>query len=418
MIFTKKKKKAVNSKAKKPTVQSGNTVNNSQNGGNHSARNGNNRGQNVSTVPQQKSKQPSRQKQPAPPRKPVDKRTEKAMSEAMNKRKAGNSKKKRGYRGGNYVLYYILGAIVVAVVLIVLSNTVLFRCTDISVSGNVRYKAEEIISKSGLEKGNNLLHINEKLAEDSVLNSLVYLDSVDVQKAFPTKINIVVTEAEQWFCVKQGGVTAAVSRRGRIIEQGTFAGLTLVTGYEPESIEPGSWLKSTDEGKSELPYEIFEAAEKVGLTDITEINLSDKFAVQVVVDGRITLNLGTATEIESKLRVAHKLVESEIGKQENVTVTLTNPEKVAVKTNPVPASSSSSSSSKPVVPDVSEASGDTAEGTSEDTGETYSEEAYDAYGADTYEEPYYSEDTYDEGYNYTDDYYSEDYGGETYSYEE
>lgn len=310
----------------------------------------------------------SGKKSPKPSRRPVDKCTDKAMTEAMRKKQPAG--KKRAYRGGNYILYYLLGAVVVIIVLIVLSNTVLFRCGEISVSGNVRYKSEEIIEKSGLKTGDNLLHIDEKAAEDGILNSLVFIDSVDVQKAFPTKISIEVKEAERWFCVQQDGITAAVSGAGRVIEQGSFEKLAVVKGYDPESLEPGVWLKSKDEGKSSLPMEIFATAEKVGLKNITEIDITDRFSLKIVVDGRITLNLGASSEMESKLRVAQKLIETEIKKDENVTVSLSNPEKVAVKTNPAPPSSSSSSSSSSPVPPVESPESTPQESDSEETPET------------------------------------------------
>ena len=57
-------------------------------------------------------------------------------------------------------MYYILAAIIIIIVLAVLSNTVLFNCTSIEVEGNSRYTAEQIIAPSGLETGQNLLHID------------------------------------------------------------------------------------------------------------------------------------------------------------------------------------------------------------------------------------------------------------------
>jgi len=327
---------------------------------------------------------------------PVDPQVQKAVAKAMQSKSA--PRKKRRYRGGNYILYYILAAIIVAVVMIILANTVLFKCGEIEVLGNVRYSAEEIAARSGLNLGDNLLHVNTAAAEERIVESLAYVDKVQVKKSFPTKFVITVTEAEKWFALSQNGVTAAISRMGKILEQGNTDGLTVVKGYEAESIETGKWLKSKIEGKSEIPQLVFDAAEKAGLENIDEIDMTDKFAVKLSVDGgRITLELGPATEVESKLRVAEAFIKNELGAEESVTVLLSNPEKFAVRNKPKPPSSSSSSSTS-VPPEISEPAANETGETGETSEPTYEEPTYEepTYEEPTYDEPTYEEPTYEE----------------------
>lgn len=309
------------------------------------------RRQNKPPKMRQNAPEPRAPKQPAQ-QKPVSSQTQKAVAKAMRSKAA--PRKKRRYRGGNYILYYILAGIIVTVVMIVLSNTVLFKCGEIEVVGNKRYSAQEIAARSGLNIGDNLLHADTSAAAERIVNSLAYVDKAEVKKAFPTKFTVTVTEAEKWFAISQNGVTAAISRMGKIIEQGNTDGLTVVKGFEAESIETGKWLKSKTDGKDEIPQLVFDAAEKAGLEKLDEIDMTDKFAVKLSVDGgRVILELGPASEIESKLRVAAAFIKNELGAEESVTVLLSNPEKFAVRNKPKPPSSStSSSSSKP--PEMSE----------------------------------------------------------------
>lgn len=327
---------------------------------------------------------------PAPQR-PVNPQTHKAVTRAMNAKTA--PKKRRKFRGGNYILYYILAAIIVVIVMIVLANTVLFKCGEIEVRGNVRYSAAEIIGRSGLKTGDNLLHVNVAAAEDGIVNSLSYIDKAEVKRSFPTKFIITVSEAERWYALSQGGVTAAISRMGRIIEQGNTDGLTVVRGFDAESVETGKWLKSKTEGKDEIPQIVFDAAEKAGLEKLDEIDMTDRFSVKLSVDGgRVVLELGPATDVESKLRVAAAIIKEELGAEESVTLLLTNPEKVAVRNKPKPPSASSSSTTTsgapPNVPEEPETS---------ETSET--EEPYETYEP-SYEEPSYEEPTYEDPYTY------------------
>lgn len=276
--------------------------------------------------------------------------------------------KRRKFRGGNYTLYYVLVGIVALVVLIILANTVLFNCTSISVSGNVRYTEREIADISGIMTGENLLHINTAAAKDRIVSGLVYVDDAQVKKSFPTQITITVTEAEKQYCVTESGITAAISQRGKIIEHCDADGLPMVKGYGAETLEPGAWLRSKTAGKSEIPDRVFKAADKTGLKGITTIDMTDKFDVKVTVEDRVILELGMADEVEQKLAVAVKLLETEIGKDEYVTVNLTNPEVVPVRNNSIPqnpntSSPSSSSSASSSVPENSSEpeSSDTAE---------------------------------------------------------
>lgn len=227
-------------------------------------------------------------------------------------------------------MYYMMAGAVALVVLVILANTVLFDCKEITVDGNVRYTAEEIIEHSGLQTGDNLLHVDSSRAEESLVNTLAYIDAAKVKKSFPTKLAITVTEAEKWYCVTQNGEYAAVSRGGKIIEHCQPDKLVVVRGYEAETMEVGSRLKSKTDGKTELPSEIFKAAEKSGLKNINEIDITDRFSIKMNIENRIFLELGTISKIESKLIVAKELIESEIAPSESVTILLNNPEQVAV----------------------------------------------------------------------------------------
>lgn len=260
--------------------------------------------------------------------------------------------KRKKFRGGNYVLYYVLGLFVIAVVFVILANTVLFKCATIEVSGAEKYTAEEIVERSGLQIGENLLHINVSSAGDNIVNSLAYIDDAQVKKSFPTKISISVTEAEKQYCIVESGVTAAISRKGKILEHCDVGDLPIVKGFEAESTDVGKWLSSKSEGKTEIPAEIFDKADKAGLKGITEVDVTDKFSVKVKVEDRVILNLGPAEDVERKFRVAVEIIENQLAKDEYVTILLTNPEKVPVQNNtapqqskPVSSSSSAASSS-------------------------------------------------------------------------
>lgn len=292
------------------------------------------------SVPQNNAAPSKARKNPA---RPVDKRSRKAADRAVRNKQA--AVKRHRYHGGNYILYYILAGLVVITVLVILANTVLFKCKEIVVTGNSRYSAEEIIQSSGLALGDNLLHISRSKTAANVEAGLAYIDSAEVKKSFPTEIRISVAESERWFCVRQGTITAAVSRGGKIVEQAAFDDLPLIIGMEAETVEVGARLKSTIESKSDLPALILNAVDSVSLEKVDEIDITDRFSIKMRLDGgRITLELGTSSDMEGKLKVAKTIIETQIGDAESVTIIVTSPTMGAVHNNTSSSENDTSSS--------------------------------------------------------------------------
>lgn len=274
---------------------------------------------------------PAPQRNAQPPRAQVNPKASAAAARAMNTKHSAPTRRK--FRGGSYILYYLLAAVVVIIVLIVLANTVLFNCKEIEVRGLDRYIPEHIIEVSDIRKGDNLLHIDKTKAAEKIVSELAYVDAAEVEKSYPTKIIITVTEAEKWFCISEYGVNAVISRGGKILEKGVTDDLPVVTGYEAESLETGARLSSKVDGKRKIPEEILTAADKAGLTNIDSIDITDRYSIKMLVDGRVTFELGAATEIETKMLLARKLLDDKISPSENVTVLLNNPEVIAVRPN-------------------------------------------------------------------------------------
>lgn len=257
--------------------------------------------------------------------------------------------RRRGRRGGNYVMYYILAAAVIITVLIVLSNTVLFNCTSIEVEGNSRYTVEQLVDMSGLEKGQNLLHMDTGAAESRILAAFPFIDEVEVQKSFPTKVRIVVKEAQKWFQVSSGGVNAAVSRMGRIVELGSTPGLPVVEGYDPVELAPGKTLASNESGKSTIPAQILEAAEESGIPAISQIDMTDRFDISIDCGDNITLQIGGVADIGVKFAEAAEAIKREDG---NVIIDLRADEKMFVRDK---------NEQEQVLPDLGASAEDTAE---------------------------------------------------------
>lgn len=242
-------------------------------------------------------------------------KADQAYNKAVRERSTAPKHRKRV---GNYSHYYIALGIIAVIIVIVLANTVLFNCSSIEVEGTQRYSAEEIIAASGLKTGDNLLHISTSAAEEKILSNFAYIDSVNVAKKYPTGIMISVGEAEQWFCVKQGYDTAVVSRLGKLIDKSAPASLVRVVGYEPVSMEVGETLASTVEGKQELPAKILTSAETNYMRGLTEIDITDRFNIELKLGDRIVVRIGDISELDEKLHSAVSVINNSVSDSESV----------------------------------------------------------------------------------------------------
>lgn len=278
-------------------------------------------------VPENKNLQMQKKGKRKPPVPQIDSR---------QPRQSGQTAKRRR-RKKNYTFYYILFAIIIAAVLIVLANTVLFNVSEIVVEGETTYSAEQIIEASELITGKNLLHINTEDAAQKIMNKLILVDNVKVHKQFPNKLLIAVAPAERFANIEHDSKYCIISFGDKVLIDASPSAdskIPIVKGYNPGEIIEGSTVKSEDEAKTKLLHDIYDDLIAVGLWDkTTEIDITDRFSILIVYDGRIIMECGTSTELKGKLNIAKELITNKIGASEQVRVLLQDTDKVYVQDN-------------------------------------------------------------------------------------
>ena len=99
------------------------------------------------------------------------------------------------HRRRNGVLFTILAVILIAAS-VVAACTVFFRVETVTVEGTARYTTEEILSVANVEMGANMILTPGEQIAQRIYEALPYVDEVDVQKQFPTTINLKITETQ------------------------------------------------------------------------------------------------------------------------------------------------------------------------------------------------------------------------------
>lgn len=204
-----------------------------------------------------------------------------------NMRRRKNKRKKliiRAVLGGTF----LVAGLVVALLLF-------FNINKISVTGDGVYSSEEIIRVSEIEIGDNLIFLSKNRINKLITEKLPYVGSVKLKRRLPAHLEIQVTKTDAVFGIAQDGFYTLLDRNGKVLETNVeYIGTdkTLLNAGKVVSAVVGEKIVLENEKSFPRIEDVYETCEKVGLQDITEINITELHNIKVVYQGRITLELG------------------------------------------------------------------------------------------------------------------------------
>ena len=158
-------------------------------------------------------------------------------------RRHKRSIRRRGRFSGLYKVLSILlaaGAIAAACI-------VFFRVNTVEVEGNVRYTAQEIIDASGVKTGDNLIALPASRVSASIRVQLPYVEGVSLQRDYPDRLVIRVTERVAAASVDSAEGRWLISAQGKLLEKDNGAVQTLqITGLTAVGPYAGGMLQAEE----------------------------------------------------------------------------------------------------------------------------------------------------------------------------
>ena len=202
---------------------------------------------------------------------------------------------------------------------ITLLLTVLLEVEEILVTGAGRYQADEIITVSGIELGENLLRLSAGTVEEELLAAFPYLSAVQVRRRPPNTVEIVLTHYQpQATLLYHDGFTFIILG-GKILERGAHEapdGLPLVRGLSLADRQPGDILGGREDPDNEerliMLRLLLQAAQNTGFPPITDVDLRDRLNIRVIHEDRLLLELGSEADLEYKLTFLNHIIQNEI----------------------------------------------------------------------------------------------------------
>ena len=246
-------------------------------------------------------------------------------SERPERKKREFARKKRVF-----ILKTIVILVIVLFAMILLSASPLFSLAEIEVSGNMLYKEELIVDKSGLEYGQNCfsalldknilkaLSLRSSSAERNISSSCPYIKNVEVQYHLPDKISIRVEERSKSVVVPYFESGILIDEEGYvvdIIKNFKQTELPVVTGFSFEKYDLGKKLAVKDEDSIELVLTIINALRQADrdsaqkLTyEIKSIDVTDVKSVKLLLKSGLAVNIGDGTDIYYRVSAAKEIL--------------------------------------------------------------------------------------------------------------
>lgn len=224
------------------------------------------------------------------------------------------------------------------IVAIIFVMSVFFKITKIEVSGNSIYSAEEIISASGIEEGDNLFFINRIAAGSRVVVKLPYVESVKISRSLPNLITIEVTESKAAGCVEAGGELWSISSSGKFlgsIDEEDTEHIAKISGITVGEAAVGEYIETSEGDSDKLEYllDILYQIQARGLLGtVTAIDMTDADCPTFEYDGRFTVKLGESDNTEYKFGKLLSAV-SQLSADDSGTLDLSTGNKVVFNPN-------------------------------------------------------------------------------------
>lgn len=230
---------------------------------------------------------------------------EKTSVERQNSRK----RIRRRQRWTN--VYGLVVLLLVLTIGITISYTFLFNISEIRVTGESdMYSAEDIVAASGINEGDNLLRLDCKKSANRILDELLYVETAEVKRKFPSSLEISVTRCIPAFNVNYGSGTLLVSKKGKILADNGFItdGLPIIYGLDPSEKNPGKIIASDNKHKNEAFSELIASIVKMGDEKIMTVDMSDEHAIVVKYKNEMIFKMGNWNDVEYKLKLAENVM--------------------------------------------------------------------------------------------------------------
>ncbi len=195
-----------------------------------------------------------------------------------------------------------------------------FVISSVTVEGNERYTAEQILASAGIETGANLYSFSSRVAEDNIKMYCPEVESIQVKRTPPGKIVVRVVEEKPYFYADFHGEIRALTADLRILGSVSAEECEKLVELKLPTVGravAGERVVFRD-GEMKYAFEVSVAVAESALCEkMNKVDLRDSHNIRMVCDGKYLLKLEEYKDSEAKLKIAEKILENEIFNNSN-----------------------------------------------------------------------------------------------------
>ena len=205
-------------------------------------------------------------------------------------------------------------ALIVACAGIALVLAVFFKIGTVQVKGDKVYSEKDVIAKSGIEVGDNLFLVDEERVNELLTTALPYINKVTIELDLPDKIVLNVSATREVAALPYGSGFILVDEAGKVLDRDSSLirdGVAIVSGVQLKGAPEGGYIKLNNDDVTNRFIQLLGVIRKIDFKQLTGITLTKKGAFELKYDERITIRVGSFTNLEQKMRRAEAAIEKE-----------------------------------------------------------------------------------------------------------
>ena len=230
------------------------------------------------------------------------------------------NRKKKTIAAGSMTAGLICGVVALFVIVLI---AVFFTVQEIKIDGGEEYDENEIIKASGIEKGINLYLIDDNAVSTNILSKFPYVSKVKVVRNIPTTVVLKLETDKPLFYLEIEGQYFLLTNNLRVVDI-TESSEEIISKYPSiKKIITGEISKAISGQtlefvKSNYYEQIKDFMDLLCSSEVfeglTTIDISDRFAIELVYNHTKKIEMGDTTNAELKIRFMYEIIK-DLGEQ-------------------------------------------------------------------------------------------------------
>ncbi|MEG1614444.1 MAG: FtsQ-type POTRA domain-containing protein [Oscillospiraceae bacterium] len=255
-------------------------------------------------VKKQGNKVPPNRRQPNP-RQTQKSRDELRREQAIKRRKI---KRRRQLVFTTFSLFLLI------IIGVILSLTVFFKIEKVTVEGKTPYSDDKIVTASEVKIKDNLFLLSKSKTVAKIEEKLPYIGSAEISRKLPSEIVIKVKKTSEKCAIVSGDGYVLTDENNKVLKVGVKEidpNLIVMSGGSVKKAEIGKTVEFQKDSTQKLILELMQAVTHNKITDITQIDVSDKLDIKMTYQKRIEILVGSSAGLDKKMKFAAEIIEKE-----------------------------------------------------------------------------------------------------------